>query len=241
MTEIGAHLEARAKIQWASDRRAALQAELDRFLATKPCGVAEGAHPAFPGFRVYTPILRTPLPHALQIDAGVILKAYRESLDYLAVGLAEANGTADPRDVAFPIAGSEAEFLAPNTQRKIVRLKAEDQTKIRALKPYQGGVNAFFLLNQMANEDKHRRLVALIPRPRSLHATGDGYVRRMEYFTSDNVHTPGTAFAILDGDPGTRLELDSVLGFPDHRFEDAGVGAVLHMFEQVVSRTLDQF
>ena len=62
----------------------------------------EDANPDFPG-KVLIVELSEAIPVSLKTGVGMIIQAQRDSLDYLAMALAEYNGAVEPRDVYFPI------------------------------------------------------------------------------------------------------------------------------------------
>jgi len=182
------------------------------------------------------------IPDALRIRIGVILKSYRDSLDHLAVALAEKNGAVEPRDVQFPIADSAARFLEPNIKRKLRRLSDADRDKITALRPYCGGNESLYELNVLANKDKHRKLLSAIASvtPRKIH--GMGYVRRIAVFTPHSSPFPGHAAVWADVDPGIELDFAATIAFGElGSTYGKPVVDVLNSFSRVCSSVIDVF
>src|SRR3954453_4285435 len=100
-----------AKLSWANNQLKILDAETRTFLARNCYRVIEDHHPDLAG-RVLKVELTEAVPESIITNAGMLIQAIRDSMDYLAVALAVHNGAVKPTDVYFPITESKDGFFA---------------------------------------------------------------------------------------------------------------------------------
>ena len=102
-----------------------------------------------------------PLPSKIKIEANNIISHLRSALDYTACALAIINGKQESA-VYFPSAKNIEEFESKECQSKIQKLSPEAIAFIKSYEPYKGGKGEiFWMLNQLWNIGKHRKLVAV--------------------------------------------------------------------------------
>jgi hypothetical protein len=117
---------------------------------------------------------KEPPPLSFSVEAGAYINAIRSSLDILAIALADRNGITNIKNIQFPIAKSESDFIAGkyNGANFVNRLPGPERQKIESLKPYQGGNPLLWQLHYLDIVRKHRRLVEIQTRPATLRAIG---------------------------------------------------------------------
>jgi hypothetical protein len=120
------------------------------------------------------------LPAAWALIVGDILHNIRSALDNLAFALVEVARiprVSDPERGLFPIWPSHKEFKDIR-ERDIGGMAPEAQAIIESLQPYRREDSLHFsrlyLLNELANVDRHRRLVLSCPIPEPRIAVGVG-------------------------------------------------------------------
>lgn len=155
--------EALALLDWADRQIDVLSAEIARLSEAKPYAFETEQHPN--GDTLFYLKATKSVTKLLGPSVKPIISAQRDSLDYIAVALAEANGAVDPTDVYFPIVKTAAAITEKPALKKIRRLHPSDQKIILDLKPYPGGNDTLFALHMLNNERKHRRLGALASIP----------------------------------------------------------------------------
>lgn len=110
------------------------------------------------GWLVYKLKLTEQIPSDLNRQVRHIISDLRSVLDQLAYACAVADGKIDTEHAAFPFGRSEAHFQNRMKGRsKDVPEKIRDV--FRSFKPYKGGNDVLWALNNMANTHKHRTLV----------------------------------------------------------------------------------
>lgn len=97
-----------------------------------------------------------PTPHTVPILIGDCLSCLRSALDHLAFQLYLSNGGTWPgKHVSFPIFGSRGDYIN-GKGRSLKGIASEAILAIDALKPYKGGNDTLWQLNELNNIDKHR-------------------------------------------------------------------------------------
>ena len=99
------------------------------------------------------------IPFEIVAIVGDALHNMRSALDHLVYQLILTAGKNPTRKAAFPIADGAAEYGSPFFRRKIDSMRKDAIDAIDALKPYKGGNDTLWRLNQLNNIDKHRLLV----------------------------------------------------------------------------------
>ncbi len=107
-----------------------------------------------------------PIPAQWSVMAGDILHNLRSALDLLACQLVEANdGTVTDR-TEFPIGRSQTAWETGGSGRAILKsIDPDAMTVLCALKPYQGGNDAFWAVHRLNITDKHNLLVPICTAP----------------------------------------------------------------------------
>lgn len=100
-------------------------------------------------------------PNEISIISSEIVHHLRSSLDVLSCSLAKTNGATNISSTYFPFAGSRDGFESNSTQKKIKLLSPDHIKIIHSFKPYKGGNDLLWSLNQLSNTDKHRMIVPI--------------------------------------------------------------------------------
>jgi hypothetical protein len=229
-----------AKLDWADGQLNILDAEARTFLARNPYRVVADTNPDFTG-RVLIIELTEQIPTSLRTGVGMVVQAFRDSLDYLAVALAEHNGAVEPKDVYFPIADSKERFAERATQRKMRRLSTKHREIITGLEPYKGGNDLLFALNSLCNKSKHRALLAFIQSAMPKTISGNGYVRRLTVFPPGTSLYDGKPFAVLDADPNIDLQFSISIAFSEAVASKQTFIETLREFSRLVNAIINLF
>jgi hypothetical protein len=144
------------RLEWANQHIQQFEREIQAFHARDNYRLIANVDPQFPHLVQLTD--PPPIPPQLNLIASDAVYSMRVSLDYLACSLAVLNH-GSMSNVYFPIAASVEEYAKLPTQRKIKKLSAEAKRFIHGLKPYKGGNNLLWAINEINKTDKHRNLV----------------------------------------------------------------------------------
>lgn len=153
--------DAFAYLDWADRQIVNLATEIDAYVKTNPYTLTPERD-----VNGLTNIFLSgaqPVPTGIVASTNCILQAQRSSLDYMAVALAAANNATEDRlkKTYFPVAKSKDALMNAETRRKIRWLDPADQQRLLDLRPYPESENGLFILHDMNNEKKHRRLGVL--------------------------------------------------------------------------------
>ncbi len=153
--------ESRLKIEWAKSKIDDFNSLVDEFTKSDPIAVFRCPDPDRETHHVIQLQARHAVPPAVALQFSDICHNLRASLDYLACSLTRLNGSEPNRKTMFPFAGNKdsMETLA-NVKIGEVSLKARGM--ILALKPYKGGNDLLYSLNEMNRTDKHLRMISTI-------------------------------------------------------------------------------
>lgn len=201
----------RAKLDWANNQLAILNAEIRLFSERKPYRIVTKPNPEGPGVLMYLESSE-PVPQMIAMHIGSILAAQRDSLDFLITTLAEKNGAVEPRDCYFPIADSAQRFLEKGTQKKIKWLSPEERAIIHDLKPYKGGNNKLYAFNWLCQKGKHRKPILIGSATTGFGVGGDGYIRSIALFGYQEANS-GAPLAAVDASPGIKLDFTMQIAF----------------------------
>jgi hypothetical protein len=105
-------------------------------------------------------------PLSLSTNIGDAVSNMRSALDYLVYQLLDSRGVEVGRHHYFPISGS-AEKFETSYGGKIKGVGDEAVSIIKGLKPYKGGTDGFWHLDELCRTDKHRLLLTVVTRPES--------------------------------------------------------------------------
>lgn len=118
-------------------------------------------HDASTGENVFYVVLTKCLPPELSVIAGDVVHNLRSALDQMVCGLVRANGKQVRTGNGFPIMGSEKSFDEACVG-KLKNVSAKADRFIRRLKPYRGAADAFWMLAELDNLDKHNSIVPVL-------------------------------------------------------------------------------
>ena len=104
------------------------------------------------------------IPYSLSTIIGDAVGNLRAALDYVIYQLLDAKGVEVSRHHYFPISPDAAGFET-SYQAKVKGVGDEAESLIKALKPYKGGTDGFWHLNELCRTDKHRLLLTVVVRP----------------------------------------------------------------------------
>jgi hypothetical protein len=143
-------LDAQACVDWAIAQFPALEGRTNFWLSANVKVEIEDTGPDVPNHVIVT-VQREELPRSFNVEIGTYLNTIRSSLDILASALASRYGICKPEDAYFPIARSEAAFLAKDSKaaKFVARLPPADRLRTEALKPYSGGNENLWSLHQL--------------------------------------------------------------------------------------------
>jgi len=157
-----------AKVERAKHHVQDLNGALQTFFDSKPYVVGTKRNPQTRQLIYYVVSVREG-PAIVNVIAGEVLQSLRSALDHLAYQLVLV-GTGQPgpfNHVYFPIFNSAQEYEAEKLRQiKGMRKKAIDA--IDAVKPYKGGNETLWRLHKLNIVDKHRLLVTVGSRVRSV-------------------------------------------------------------------------
>jgi hypothetical protein len=130
----------------------------DRYAHVVPAGAKPKSSQGKPN------LIRLPIIHFDMLAmAGDVLHNLRSALDHVVYHLAlvaDPNASDDVlRKVAFPIGKSLEDYKTLRTRRLEGVIKPRAVKFIDSLKPYKGGNDALWRLNEASNIDKHRKLI----------------------------------------------------------------------------------
>jgi len=135
-----------------------LEAKIKAFSDGEPYDVSVEPDPKVPDKRFHRVNLIMPLPAFFSDIAGDAVNNLRSALDHAGYGVAVACGKVNPKNAYFPIAGSAAHWEA-NAKGRCKDIPQDIVTFFRGLKPYKGGNDLLWGLNEICVGDKHIKLV----------------------------------------------------------------------------------
>jgi hypothetical protein len=152
---------AQLKSHWAELHIDNAERVISKFLRTNPYEIATKRDPQTRNLLYYLVSAPSP-PAALSLIIGDALFNLRSALDHLAQQfyLLGTGSTASARRPAFPIYESVKEY-ADESPRKVKGMRQDAVDFITAAKPYKGGNDALWRLNELNNIDKHRLLITV--------------------------------------------------------------------------------
>jgi len=147
------------------------------------------------------------LPHIV-FEAANNLRAVLDQLGYV---VAQIAGNSDPKSCKFPVGPTEVD-MRNNSKGGCKDLPAEIRSLFEGFKPYKGGNNALWALNELANAPKHKTLypVALGGGGmfvRNLKASGGFAIPNPRYDSANN------EIVFLRTGPDTKVSYDVAVAF----------------------------
>jgi len=158
----------KAKVGRAKLHFAELNAALGAFFGTNPYVVGTKHDPQTRRLIYYLVSVRA-VPSEISVIAGEVLQSLRSALDHLAYQLVlVGTGRSGPfTNVYFPIFDSVAKYKTGKLGQ-IKGMRQDAINAIDAIKPYKGGNDTLWRLHRLNIVDKHRLLVTVGSRMRSL-------------------------------------------------------------------------
>jgi hypothetical protein len=151
--------DSRRKVARAEQHLEELVGKVTEFVEAQPLERVEVPHPTMPGHKLHKIVLRHQLPDSVADITGDIINNLRSALDIAAYTIAVSSGVQSPKNCAFPFARS-----LPQMAQSLGRCKDLPETiqsLFIGLRPYLGGDNTLWALNEMCNTDKHKMLVPI--------------------------------------------------------------------------------
>jgi hypothetical protein len=145
---------ARQKLAWGKKRIKDLDAELRAFNDTHPYErVIEPNPEAFGQVHLKVKLTKA-IPESIPLIVGDAACNLRDALDHAVYGVAAAKG-GSPKEAYFPFARNSDSF-EKNLKGRCRDVPHEIYPIFRALKPYQGGNDFLWSLNQVCVGNKHK-------------------------------------------------------------------------------------
>lgn len=209
-------LHAQASIDWAIAKLPAFAEQIEAWLSANIEFRIEQLKPPMTPSPIIVK-MKSPLPLAFNVEAGVYINAIRSSLDILATTLAVRHGIGKPEDAQFPMAACAADFAAGKYKgAKLIKgLPGTERAIIESLKPYKGGNEPLFALHHLDIMRKHRRLLDVIvtPKYKISDAAGSGGLQPVgQYFLGNIPAGFELRDFILFGGGALSADHESVLG-----------------------------
>jgi hypothetical protein len=195
------------KVESAKRYLSYFQEVLSAFFKTKPYELVAEQDPRT-SESVYRVRVYGCVPDELSVIAGDVVHNLRSALDQMVCALVRANRRQVSGGNSFPIMGSRKKFEEACVG-KLKNTSAKANRFIRRLKPYKGGNDAFWMLAELDNMDKHNEIVPV--------AAGQVQFSRRMGLMPGFFRTPDGALAIGGGPPGS-VALGYEIGFvtPDN-------------------------
>jgi len=149
------------KVVWAAENLNALKVELRRYLDNKPAEVVAETEPDTNRL-IHRIRPRIPIPVSIPLRIGDCVQNLRSSLDYLVWELVLAANKVPTDKHQFPICSSADAFESELRRHRLDGISPEALAEIKRLQPYkasQGKVSPIVIVNDLANVNKHRRML----------------------------------------------------------------------------------
>lgn len=149
-----------AKIARAKKHLAELEVEVAAFHGRNPYRI-ETDRNSEPGHELYRFRFVEAIPREWGTVIGDVIHNLRGALDNLATSLAVHNGTTSQtklKDTYFPI-GATKQVFEKRLTNNLASASPAARRIVQRLKPYKGGTDAFWQLNQLDILDKHYSLI----------------------------------------------------------------------------------
>jgi hypothetical protein len=165
----------RQKLARAEKHFLGLQEEIQSFGQKQPYKRVVELHPQKPGHTIFKIRMTEELPPSIADTTADIVGSLRSALDNAGYDIAVAAGIKEPKNSAFPFAGSVDQMSGALGRCKDIPQPIH--SLFCGFQPYKGGNDILWALNQVAITDKHKMVVPI----------GQGFVRH-------GVHVQGTGF-----------------------------------------------
>ncbi|MGA2590105.1 MAG: hypothetical protein ABSH32_09335 [Bryobacteraceae bacterium] len=137
-----------------------LKRDIDAFFKENPYERVIEPNPELPGYVDWKIRISKPVPEHLAETIGDVATNLRAALDHAVYAFAIAGGRTKPREAYFPISGS-ADAFEPNMKGRCRDVPQEIYPILRMFKPYKGGNDLLWALNEVCLRDKHILLMPI--------------------------------------------------------------------------------
>jgi hypothetical protein len=150
---------ARQRIRWAKENLAQFERSAKRFFrSTKPEIVVEPDPD--PAYEVHKARFAKPLPGSLTNKTVAAIENLRAALDHAAVNVANLASAAHPDKTHFPFSRTEADFKG-RLNSTCGNLPDDFKTLFASFRPYCGGDDILWAVNEICNLTKHRAILSV--------------------------------------------------------------------------------
>lgn len=147
------------------------------------------------GYQIVATLTR-PAPRTLPAIIGSAANQMRSSLDKLVGALAKLNGKTD-EGVNFPFGGPTAQpFPNADHRRRVSKLTDVQKAKVFELKPFLGGDDDLWSLNQLTTKTKHGDGLISVATGPSFNGTSLGYDTQRDMVSGGIELTSGGVSAV---------------------------------------------
>lgn len=194
------------KLERAGSHIQDLRKVIQEFIHSRPYGKVEEPDSKVPANTVHKIVLTKPVPDAVYSLTADAVSNLRNALDNAGYALAVAGGIADPKNCAFPFAGTIAN-LTKSSIGRCKDLPAGIQSLFVGFQPYRDGDSLLWALNEICIADKHKAILPLgsaaIRTSASIRGTG--------YFSMPEPHKwnrDRNEMVLITLGPETKYDLD---------------------------------
>jgi hypothetical protein len=150
----------RRKLARAKQHIFDLEGQIKSFMERKPYTPCIEPDPERPDHLLHKFKLSESIPDSFEDIAADAVNNLRSALDQACYAIAIASGRQSPRHTAFPFAGSATE-LENAISGRCKDVPTDIHPMFRAFKPYKGGNDILWALNQICVGDKHKMLMPI--------------------------------------------------------------------------------
>jgi hypothetical protein len=156
--------DAFAQLQWAKQQISYFATAVTDFLQNNIFFISKDADD-----KTGTTVFKTTQGILIQRDflarSGSIINSLCAALDYLAVELMRKSSTDfNERSVYFPIKNTHDQFVKTISSGSLSAISDEAKDLMKKIKPYKEGNYDLWLLRELNNQTKHRRLIYVGPK-----------------------------------------------------------------------------
>jgi hypothetical protein len=229
----------RQKIAWAKHHLETLNTEELRYTDSDLCELVIESDPNTRR-QVQRLRIKIPIPEHIPLIIGDCVHSLRCSLDYLVWQLVLATGNQPEECNQFPICSSAEAFDNSTVKRgkrnSLLGVPPEAFTEIERLQPYNAckgreDQHAFFVLQQLSNIDKHRRIPLTVTRVGGWNTVFDALGTEIHGFATPRDDGTEALLAVPGAVAGQKVQVQTRLAvfiaFDEKIASDADVRIVL--------------
>lgn len=158
---------ARIKVKRADKHLDDLQNMVEAYLAREPYTVVREEEDQ-PRRIVWRLRIKEPIPDIFSAVIGDVIHNLRCALDHLTWSLVIANSEVPGEHTMFPVLSNPKE-LDSAVRGRVKGASPRAMRLIKRLKPYDRGIQPFWIIHRLDNIDKHRLLLALFASSETVH------------------------------------------------------------------------